>query len=128
MSERPESPMATVALHAIVRGRVQGVNFRHFVCRRAISLGLAGYVRNLPDMHSVEVVAESQRERLELLLAQLRAGPRAGRGWTASRCSGGRPAASTVSSEWRPSPALSREDPRKARTLRANTLSRHQRR
>jgi len=71
--------MATVALHAIVRGRVQGVSFRDFVCRRAISLGLAGYVRNLPDMHSVEVVAESQRERLELLLAQLRAGPRGAR-------------------------------------------------
>ena len=79
MSERPESPTATVALHAIVRGRVQGVNFRHFVCRRAISLGLAGYVRNLPDMRSVEVVAESQQERLELLLAQLRAGPRGAR-------------------------------------------------
>ncbi|MCJ7811461.1 MAG: acylphosphatase [Dehalococcoidia bacterium] len=79
MSERPESPMSTVALHAIVRGRVQGVNFRHFVYGRAISLGLAGYVRNLPDMRSVEVVAESQRERLELLLAQLREGPRGAR-------------------------------------------------
>ena len=66
--------MATVALHAIVRGRVQGVNFRHFVYGRAISLGLAGYVRNLPDMSSVEVVVEGQRERLELLLAHLREG------------------------------------------------------
>ena len=76
MSERPESLMTTVALHAIVRGRVQGVNFRHFVCRRAMSLRLAGYVRNLPDMRSVEVVAEGQRERLELLVEHLRAGPR----------------------------------------------------
>ncbi|MGD0205784.1 MAG: acylphosphatase, partial [Dehalococcoidia bacterium] len=45
MSASPESPMAAVALHAIVRGRVQGVNFRDFVYRRAISLGLTGYVR-----------------------------------------------------------------------------------
>jgi acylphosphatase len=71
--------MATAALHAIVRGRVQGVNFRNFVYGRAISLGLTGYVRNLPNMRSVEVVAESQRERLELLLAQLREGPRGAR-------------------------------------------------
>ncbi|MCJ7509509.1 MAG: acylphosphatase [Dehalococcoidia bacterium] len=76
MSERPESPTATVALHAIVRGRVQGVNFRNFVYRRAISLGLTGYVRNLPDMRSVEVVAEGQEESLEPLLAHLREGPR----------------------------------------------------
>ena len=71
--------MATAALHAIVRGRVQGVNFRDFVYRRAISLGLTGYVRNLPDMRSVEVVAEGQRERLELLREQLREGPRGAR-------------------------------------------------
>ena len=79
MRERPESPIATVALHAIVRGRVQGVNFRSFVYGRAISLGLAGYVRNLPDMRSVEVVAEGQRESLELLLAHVREGPQRAR-------------------------------------------------
>jgi acylphosphatase len=82
MSERPESATTTVALHAIVRGRVQGVNFRDFVYRRAISLGLAGYVRNLPDMRSLEVVAEGQRERLERLVEHLREGP--GRAWVDS--------------------------------------------
>jgi acylphosphatase len=76
MSEAPESPTAIVSLRAIVRGRVQGVNFRDFVYRRAISLGLTGYVRNLPDMHSVEVVAEGRHERLELLVDHLRQGPR----------------------------------------------------
>jgi acylphosphatase len=79
MSEAPESSTAVVSLHAIVRGRVQGVNFRDFVCRRAISLGLTGYVRNLPDMYSLEVVVEGQGERLELLLEHLRAGPRGAR-------------------------------------------------
>jgi acylphosphatase len=76
MSEAPESGTATVSLHAIVRGRVQGVSFRDFVLRRAVSLGLTGYVRNLPDMHSLEVVAEGQQERLELLVEHLRQGPR----------------------------------------------------
>jgi len=79
MSDAPESPTAVVSLHAIVRGRVQGVNFRDFVYGRATSLGLTGYVVNLPDMRSVEVVAEGQRERLERLLEHLRAGPRGAR-------------------------------------------------
>jgi len=79
MRERPESPTATVALHAIASGRVQGVNFRDFVYRRATSLSLTGYVHNLPDVRSVEVVAEGQRELLELLLVQLREGPRGAR-------------------------------------------------
>jgi acylphosphatase len=76
MSERHGSPAAAVSLHAIVRGRVQGVYFRDFVHARAISLGLTGHVRNLPDMRSLEVVAEGQRERLELLVEQLKKGPR----------------------------------------------------
>jgi acylphosphatase len=79
MSEAPESPPAVVSLHAIVKGRVQGVYFRDFVYARAISLGLTGYVRNLPDMRSVGVVAEGQRERLELLLEHLKKGPRGAR-------------------------------------------------
>ena len=58
---------------------MQGVNFRDFVYRRAISLGLTGYVRNLPDMRTVEVVAEGQRERLDLLVEHLREGPRGAR-------------------------------------------------
>jgi len=72
--------MAEVAsLRAIVRGRVQGVGFRDFVWRRARFLGLSGYVRNLPDGRSVEVVAEGERQALEQLLEYLREGPRAAR-------------------------------------------------
>lgn len=62
-------------LQAIVRGRVQGVGFREFVWRRASILGVTGYVRNLPDGRSVEVVAEGERQALEQLLAYLREGP-----------------------------------------------------
>jgi acylphosphatase len=67
------------ALRAVVRGRVQGVGFRDFVWRRARFLGLTGYVRNLPDGRSLEVVAEGERGALEQLLEYLREGPRGAR-------------------------------------------------
>jgi len=37
------------SVKGFVSGRVQGVGFRYFVLRQARSLGLRGYVRNLPD-------------------------------------------------------------------------------
>ncbi len=67
------------ALRAVVRGRVQGVNFRDYVLARARSLRLAGYVRNLPDGRSVEVVAEGPRPDIEQLLEYLHEGPRMSR-------------------------------------------------
>jgi acylphosphatase len=63
-----------VRVHAFVAGVVQGVGFRYFVAREARRLGLAGFVRNLPDGR-VEVVAEGERAALERLVAALRSGP-----------------------------------------------------
>jgi acylphosphatase len=63
-------------LEALVRGRVQGVGFRHFVIQRALELGLTGYVRNRLD-RAVEVVAEGPRAELEQLVLDLHRGPRA---------------------------------------------------
>ena len=68
----PEQP---AAIRAVVRGRVQGVGFRDYVETRARFLRLAGYVRNLPDGRSVEVIAEGPREALEQLIEHLREGP-----------------------------------------------------
>ena len=62
-------------LHAIIRGRVQGVGFRYFVQENAIRLGLSGWVRNRWD-GSVEVLAEGKRKDLEVFLGSLRRGPR----------------------------------------------------
>ena len=67
------------ALRAVVRGRVQGVGFREFVLNRARFLAVAGYVRNLPDGRSLEVVAEGSRSDIEQLLSYLREGPRMSR-------------------------------------------------
>ena len=64
-----------VALRAVVRGVVQDVSFRYFVVQKARDLGLTGYVGNLPDGHSVEVVAEGSREGLEALVRHLHQGP-----------------------------------------------------
>ena len=61
-------------LHAIVHGRVQGVNFRYYTQRRADELGVTGWVRNLED-RTVEVTAEGTRAQLENLLTFLQQGP-----------------------------------------------------
>jgi len=72
-------PTVEASLRVVVRGRVQGVGYRDFVYMRARFLGLRGYVRNLPDMCSVEVVAEGDRAGLEQLLDYLREGSRGAR-------------------------------------------------
>lgn len=57
-------------------GLVQGVGFRWYVARRARELGLRGFVRNLPA-GSVEIDAEGEREVLDMLVKDVRRGPRA---------------------------------------------------
>jgi acylphosphatase len=61
-------------LHALVRGRVQGVGFRWFVREQARELGVRGWVRNRGD-GSVEVEAEGDLGSLEQLRQLLWKGP-----------------------------------------------------
>ncbi len=61
-------------LHAIIRGRVQGVGFRYFVQRHAQRLDLAGWVRNRAD-GTVEVEAEGHEQALRELVRLLHEGP-----------------------------------------------------
>ena len=79
-------------LHAVVRGRVQGVNFRAATQREAQRLDLAGWVRNRPD-GSVEVLAEGPRAALDQLETYLHQGPPAA-------------AVSEVHAEWLPGGGL----------------------
>jgi acylphosphatase len=65
-------------LHVVVRGTVQGVAFRAYTVDEARRLGVAGWVRNLPD-GGVEAEAEGERAALEALLAFCRRGPPAAR-------------------------------------------------
>ena len=71
--------MAKLArLHLLVAGRVQGVGFRYSTWDEAQSLGLKGWVRNLPS-GEVEIVAEGREDQLRLLAAWAHEGPRAAR-------------------------------------------------
>ncbi|MCI0350983.1 MAG: acylphosphatase [Acidobacteriales bacterium] len=54
---------------------VQGVGFRYFVQHYAQQLGVAGWVRNLPN-GDVEIETEGSKESIENLIAYVRRGPR----------------------------------------------------
>jgi acylphosphatase len=61
--------------HIIVEGLVQGVGFRWFVQRRADSLGINGWVRNLYS-DDVEIEAEGDRSLLAEFIKDVKVGPR----------------------------------------------------
>jgi acylphosphatase len=65
-------------VRVIVRGRVQGVAFRHHTAQQARRAGVAGFVRNRPD-GSVEAAFEGEPSGIEELLAFVRRGPRSAR-------------------------------------------------
>ena len=61
-------------MHALVEGRVQGVFYRAETQKKALQLGLTGWVRNLTDGR-VEVFAAGTETALQSLLAWLQHGP-----------------------------------------------------
>jgi acylphosphatase len=70
--------MSRVRVWARVTGKVQGVFYRASTIEQARSLGLAGWVRNLPD-GSVELEAEGDDGRVRQLVDWCRRGPPAAR-------------------------------------------------
>jgi acylphosphatase len=62
------------AVTGIVKGRVQGVGFRYFVLDAAESLGIDGWVRNLPD-NSVEFFAQGTEKELDTFVRKVEQGP-----------------------------------------------------
>lgn len=58
----------------IVRGMVQGVNFRYYTQRQAMRAGVTGWVRNLPD-GSVAGVFEGEEQDVEAMVQWCRHGP-----------------------------------------------------
>ena len=62
------------ARHLIVHGRVQGVFYREWTVRTARELGLAGWVRNLPD-GTVEALLEGEERAVRERSAARHDGP-----------------------------------------------------
>ncbi len=65
-------------VRVFVAGRVQGVYFRAFTKEKADSLGLLGWVRNLPDGR-VEALVEGEEELIWELIREIWKGPPAAR-------------------------------------------------
>lgn len=63
-----------VQIYMIAQGRVQGVNFRYYVLRKANELGINGYVRNLKD-GNVEILAQGTRDNIDKLIEYVKSNP-----------------------------------------------------
>lgn len=70
----PRPLIGLIRRRIVVRGRVQGVNFRASCRRRALELGVSGTATNCSD-GSVEVVVEGTPDSVDALVAWLREGP-----------------------------------------------------
>ncbi|MGB9634546.1 MAG: acylphosphatase [Chloroflexaceae bacterium] len=66
--------MQQVRARVVISGRVQGVGFRAHTRARARSLGVEGWVRNLPDGR-VEAVFEGTRASVQQMVSWCYSGP-----------------------------------------------------
>ena len=66
--------LGAAAAEIVVEGQVQGVGYRDYAQRRAVGLGLTGYVMNLKDGR-VRLRVEGEREAIEEFMHQLEKGP-----------------------------------------------------
>lgn len=57
-----------------IYGDVHGVGFRYATLEEAQTLGLAGFVKNMPD-GTVEIIAQGERDQLEKLVKWAEGGP-----------------------------------------------------
>jgi acylphosphatase len=67
-----------IGRRVVVQGHVQGVFFRESARRRALAVGVAGWVRNRED-GSVEAQLEGEREAVETVVRYCEVGPRGAR-------------------------------------------------
>jgi acylphosphatase len=63
-----------IRARVIVKGLVQGVNFRHFTQQTALRCSVTGWVRNLPD-GSVQGCFEGEEQDVGTLIDWCRRGP-----------------------------------------------------
>ncbi|MDY6407350.1 MAG: acylphosphatase [Pseudomonadota bacterium] len=63
-----------MVIHIRIFGRVQGVGFRAWACRKADDLNLSGWVRNRMN-GSVEILAEGPDDNINIFLKLCQKGP-----------------------------------------------------
>ena len=66
--------MALKSYRVIIKGIVQGVNFRNFTKLEAERIGIKGYVMNTHDGH-VEAFFEGGEEQIKEMIASVHVGP-----------------------------------------------------
>ncbi|KPK86579.1 MAG: acylphosphatase [Deltaproteobacteria bacterium SM23_61] len=66
--------MVKSRVKVIVKGIVQGVNFRYYAQRQAAKFNITGWVKNLPD-GSVAAVFEGDEQDVEAMVQWCRRGP-----------------------------------------------------
>jgi acylphosphatase len=66
--------MAKMRAKLLIKGVVQGVNFRYYTRREALRSNVSGWVGNLPE-GSVAAVLEGEEEDVEALILWCRQGP-----------------------------------------------------
>ena len=66
--------MMYIATKIIVKGEVQGVSFRDFVRKEAVTLGLIGTVKNKED-GNVEIIAYGEQTDIDMLVKLCYSGP-----------------------------------------------------
>lgn len=59
--------------HILIKGRVQGVGFRHYILVLAENLGVIGWARNLKDGR-VEAIIQGPKHVLEEFLQEIKLG------------------------------------------------------
>jgi len=66
--------MAKSRVKVVVKGTVQGVNFRYYSQRQAVKFNITGWVKNLPD-GSVAGLFEGEEQDVEAMVQWCRRGP-----------------------------------------------------
>lgn len=63
-----------IRVRVVISGLVQGVFFRHYARKNAVTFGLSGWVKNRPDGR-VEALLEGRESQVAMMLEWFRIGP-----------------------------------------------------
>jgi len=65
----------TKTYRLIIKGKVQGVGFRHWFSNLAISLRLNGYIQNKKNKDEVEAIVQGQMKNILTITEKSKTGP-----------------------------------------------------